>query len=162
MFIAEAGCGDGILPPQNRALRSAAARSRGGEAMLPQLSRDSVAASCRNHGKCVFVGAPSGEISADSAQRVAGGRRHIELEAAARAITPMLRDDIPLERLWVRRMNRDRTAIETLACGSLDAERTFSLDRTPCAKAALACNSLAGAVVAWLSNGPIIRRRRLS
>jgi transcriptional regulator with GAF, ATPase, and Fis domain len=58
--------------------------------------------------------------------------RHIEIERSAEAVTPLLAKDIPVDQLFVRRIDRPRSCLETVAWGLPDSERHDTETRTDC------------------------------
>ena len=58
--------------------------------------------------------------------------RHIEIDRSTAAVTPLLMQDIPGDQLFVRRVDRQRSCLETVAWGLPDRERRDTEARTNC------------------------------
>jgi hydrogenase-4 transcriptional activator len=78
--------------------------------------------------------------------------RHIEIRQSAEMIAPMLLRDIPVDQLLVRRVDQQRSCVETMAVGLPGAERLRMLGRTECS-----AEQMKG-LLAWCRRGRIAHR----
>ena len=78
---------------------------------------------------------------------------HIEIAEAATTIAPMLEHDLPIDRLSVRRIDRDRSCIETVAEALVSGERVEPSPRTECSTSEMK------KVLAWCRKGDVAHCR---
>ena len=77
--------------------------------------------------------------------------RHIEIGESVETIAPMLVDDFPLEQLYVRRIDTQRSCVETVAVGFPAAPRGDAETRRECSAAQ------AKRLVAWCKQDKVTR-----
>ena len=65
--------------------------------------------------------------------------RHIDISQSTATIATLLAEHFPIGQLLVRRIDRERSCLETVAVGLPDAAGGLSAARTPCSAAQLQC-----------------------
>jgi hydrogenase-4 transcriptional activator len=63
--------------------------------------------------------------------------RHLEIRESVERLLPRLAEELPLETLMIRRIDRERSCLETLAIASLTADAAISLGKTSLSERAL-------------------------
>jgi hydrogenase-4 transcriptional activator len=75
--------------------------------------------------------------------------KHIGIMESVKAITPMLRKDLPMDRLLVRQVDHERSFVETIVESLADGQRIEPLPRAECSGSTLK------KLVAWCRKGQV-------